>query len=136
MRRTTSRWLVLLISLLPLGCGDASRATVFGRVTWNGQPVSQGQIRFQGPQGPAVVGLIQDGSYRLSGERAAPVGRDRVEIDVFVEGERSAAASLVNKDATTKKIRQVAASKYNRESILTAQVEAGKENEFHFDLKP
>ncbi len=67
--------LVLVFAILLMGCGDSNPNTVpvEGRVTLDGQPVSEGTITFQ-PVEPAegfprrpAIGLLQtDGSYRLS----------------------------------------------------------------------
>ena len=41
------------------GCGgDRPRAAVTGRVTWNGEPVAQGQISFQLADSPAMFAPI------------------------------------------------------------------------------
>jgi hypothetical protein len=130
------RWTLLALSLTLCGCGDSSTTTTFGRVTWNGQPVAQGQIRFVPANGPTIMGTIQDGGYRLSGANAVPVGTSRVEIDVMISGDSAPVASLINKDSAARQFKQVAPPRFNTESKLEARIVAGKDNEHNFSLEP
>jgi hypothetical protein len=71
-----------------VGCGGEAieRATVSGRVTVDGKPLSSGQIRFlptSDKGGPVWSAWIKDGSYTTEGTRGTPVGELRVEINGF-----------------------------------------------------
>jgi hypothetical protein len=57
-----------LIMLACVGCGDG-RATVSGRVTFNGEPVSRGSITFipVDGKGQAAGGDVANGSYAVKG---------------------------------------------------------------------
>jgi hypothetical protein len=77
---TPSQWIAAVVALpilaLLLGCDEASRLTtipVSGKVTYHGQPVSQGTVTFQPvklseglPRRPAMGTLQSDGTYQLS----------------------------------------------------------------------
>lgn len=60
---------LFVVSLSLSGCGEGSPySNVSGTVTYQGQPVANGEIRMtpdsnQGNQGPAVVAIIKDGAY-------------------------------------------------------------------------
>jgi hypothetical protein len=76
-----------ILVLLAAGCGGPSRpetVALSGRVTYQGKPVTCGEIMFYPEQGRPAAGAIgPDGSYRLttfvSGDGATP-GRYRVTI--------------------------------------------------------
>lgn len=61
------RWSVLLSCLAVfIGCADDGKYTVSGSVTYKGQPVPSGEIRFtpdKGNQGPAVLARIKEGTF-------------------------------------------------------------------------
>jgi hypothetical protein len=77
--------------LLPLsaGCGSRDgleRIPVAGDVTFQGQPVADGQIRFvpkPGTMTPLSIETISDGRYDTSRSGGVPVGTYRVEIRSF-----------------------------------------------------
>ena len=57
---------------------------VHGSVTVDGETVDTGTICFvpiEGTPGPASVGRIVDGKYRIDARGGVPVGKHRVEID-------------------------------------------------------
>ncbi len=60
---------VLMLGLL-IGCGGSSHeetATVTGKVTYQGKPVTKGRIAFYPPNGRPAMGAIQsDGTYSLT----------------------------------------------------------------------
>jgi hypothetical protein len=63
-----TRYLMLIPLLLPLtGCGDnGGRVPVTGTVTFDGEPLEDGNITLGGPQGAAGVGQIVNGSFSMS----------------------------------------------------------------------
>ncbi len=65
------------------GRGKLERAVVSGKVTYQGQPVAKGKIRFipiKGTQTPMWGAFIRDGGYKASGKGGVPVGTHKVEI--------------------------------------------------------
>lgn len=80
-------WRSMLMGLFAFvlsGCGSGlDLAPVTGRVTMNGQPVTQGEVTFLSDNGPSAIGSIAaDGTYRLVTlqEDGALVGRHKVTI--------------------------------------------------------
>lgn len=71
---------VVVPSLLAVvGCGEAGRATVTGKVTANGQPVTGGSLSFApvgGNSRPAATTIGSDGTFDLSDSEGAPVGKN------------------------------------------------------------
>jgi hypothetical protein len=67
------------------GCGPSGpeRAVLSGTVTYQGQPVKEGVIRFipiKGTEGPSWGAHIVDGRYKAAGKGGVPVGTHKVEI--------------------------------------------------------
>lgn len=76
-----------------VGCGDASRATVSGKVTFDGQPVTGGTLSFApvgGNAKPAAATIESDGTYDLSDLEGAPIGKNMLHYSAppraFAEG--------------------------------------------------
>ncbi|MCC7085742.1 MAG: hypothetical protein IT427_12135 [Pirellulales bacterium] len=69
------------------GCGRRSdRVIVSGKVTFSGQPVNEGEIRFvpiNGTSGPLTIAPIAAGAYVANSHEGVPVGQHRVEISKF-----------------------------------------------------
>ncbi len=141
---------VLLVALL--GCGESGPAmgTVSGRVTFEGEPVPVGTVRFWPQSGrPATGDLDEQGRFELttfeSGDGAL-VGSHTVTIDAHVvEGAAPKMDSLeqemeVFSDPSTprvraQRIRWLVPERYStpKGSQLTATVEPG-ENQIDFPL--
>jgi hypothetical protein len=72
-RATRVRWHRIgwtLLCLLLGGC--ASRGTVSGKITYQGQPLPSGTVLFVPENGPAVTGVITDGRYEVRGVVRGP----------------------------------------------------------------
>ena len=85
MRLCCGSGLGILVALLASGCGP-KLASVQGKVTLDGQPVSQGIISFQpesGTSAPSAGGELVDGKYVLP--REIIPGAYRVEISSWQE---------------------------------------------------
>lgn len=71
------------------GCGSGDgpeRVVVSGKVSYQGQPVSDGEIRFvptEGTTGPTSGGKITDGAYKVDLKGGVVVGANRVEIKAY-----------------------------------------------------
>ncbi|MBN2290946.1 MAG: hypothetical protein JXM70_00890 [Pirellulales bacterium] len=89
MKASSSMWPALCLLLaMTFGCGRGGleRAIVTGRVTYRGEAVANGEIRFvptKGTQGPISGGSIAAGEYVADGLGGVPVGMYRVEIRAF-----------------------------------------------------
>lgn len=60
-------WIVGAMLAVGAGCGGPAKGQVSGKVTFRGQPVTEGKVTFlpQGPGNPAEADLQSDGSYRV-----------------------------------------------------------------------
>lgn len=137
-------WAMTLV--LVAGCGSSLPETVpvGGRVTWQGEPVTQGTVAFmpvepaEGPLRRAAVGRIRpDGSYRLSTfgrfDGALP-GQYRVAI---TDAEDFPFEAIETESAETPAARGVLPATYAlaHGSGLTAVVPAdARKVQFDFDL--
>lgn len=121
----------LLAATTILGCGTSGLNThpVSGKVTFDGQPISEGRIQFRsmGSDPRAFSAEIKNGQYQME----ALAGKVRVEItasrpvpgkfDGAEEGEKTPVGEMY------------IPARYNSQSELTAEVTPGK-NELNFDL--
>lgn len=110
------------------GCGPADpvRVPVSGTVTWQGQPVVQGDIVFEadGELPAADAGKIVNGEYTLK----ATLGPKKVRIHASREDE-------VEDPVMKAKVRKpYIPPEYNATTKLSAEVKAGTENKFDFTL--
>ena len=137
------RFLILLglTVLTPLaGCGKTSdRALVSGKVTYRGEPVANGEIRFDaigGTTQPAGAS-IRDGQYQVVGKGGVPVGNHRVSITAFRPNSgASAAPSGAGPMGGGGVPIQYLPAKYNTQSTLTITLEPGETKKtLDFDLK-
>lgn len=119
-------WLFLsVVALVVAGCGGdgLTRGSVSGKVTFDGQPVAKGTIRFTptgGTKGPMAMAEIADGQYAIT--MAAPVvGKHTVQI----EGIRDTA----KKDELGRPIgEQFIPAKYNEKTTLSVEIAKGTNN--------
>ena len=130
------------ISLLSLvGCGGNSLSPVTGEVTYGGEPIADGEIRFipqtDSSDGPGITGAkITDGTYSVPAQKGVLAGTSRVEIYARKNTGRKLKAvppapigSLIDESI------QYIPRDYNTASTLTVEIKAGA-NEFDFDLEP
>jgi hypothetical protein len=121
--------LTVMAGLVIAGCSHEPRLhPVSGSVTFDGQPISDGDILFitpdgtRGPDPAKVVG----GKYELK----TTEGRKRVEISaskIRPGGARGAGGEPVPEEYVP--------ARYNTQSELSTTVKAGGENVANFDLK-
>lgn len=139
------RWTFLVLFgltvLAPLaGCGKASdRVLVSGKVTYLGEPVANGEIRFDaigGTTQPAGAS-IRDGQYQAVGKGGVPVGKHRVSITAFRPNANAPAApSGAGPMGGGGVPIQYLPAKYNTNSELTVTLEPGETKKtLDFDLK-
>jgi hypothetical protein len=99
-----------------LGCNggksDLDKGIVSGTVTFDGTPVTNGQILFlpiEGTKGAASGASVVDGNFTVKGKGGIPFGKHRVEIRAAKPG-----AGGIDQ--------QYLPSRYNDSSTLTAEV--------------
>ena len=81
--------LIVTASLGLPGCGNSGgleKVTVEGAVTFDGQPITNGEIQFhptEGTMGPVSGAPIVDGRYRVEAKGGVPVGKHIVRIEAY-----------------------------------------------------
>lgn len=135
------------ILLCQYGCGGHSenelpRAEVSGTVTFNGQPLEEGVIRFvpvEGTPGPKTSATIKNGTFAADSNAGPVVGQHRIEIEStddggFAPDDEQALKRL--HESGTKRIDVVRIPAiYNSRSTLTETISLDGPNEFNFELK-
>jgi hypothetical protein len=116
---------ICLIGILTLaGCGPADgiyKVIVSGNVSYDGQPVSNGQITFypaDTTRGPVSTAMIKDGKYVADSKGGVPVGRHQVKI----EGYRKPQTVPPGMSAEDLGREQYLPAKYNANSELTTEI--------------
>jgi hypothetical protein len=122
------------------GCGHADMAKVSGTVTFKGQPVRMANVLFMPQKRPMAGGLTdKEGRFSLTTRQprdGAFVGPHKVVVVPWLPGvgddpKNSAAADIPPADRA-----DIPTKFRTRESSpLTAEVVAGKPNEFTFELE-
>lgn len=127
-RVLTVQWLgPLLLMLVAVGCGPRTgveRVPISGSVSYLGEPVEVGQIRFlpaKPTRAPVTVETIRDGVYTAAASGGVPVGEFRVEIrmydaDQYLNGPRAAGSPAP---------KQLLPDKYNQDSELKISIASG-----------
>ena len=87
---------LMLVLVAICGCGKSGleKMPVRGTVTFNRQPVADGDIRFvpiEGTKGPTSIGNIVTGQYTIEARGGVPAGKHRVEIRIFGKATQSPA---------------------------------------------
>lgn len=120
------------------GCnarGGPDRVIVSGKVSYNGQPVHEGRLRFiplAETTGPVSIAFIKDGSYSTADAGGVPVGHHRAEILAYDPAELASRQPGFGQPAP----RQLLPAKYNKNSQLSVEIAAGGKQLVHdFDLE-
>lgn len=124
------------------GCGNRGpeRVAVSGTVSFNGQPVSEGFIRFvplSTNPGPATAATINDGKYRADARGGVPVGTHNVRIEAYRKVSVKNAMPVPGvPNATQEDHRQQwLPAKFNTNTTLEITIESGsREITKNFDL--
>jgi hypothetical protein len=132
-----ARIVALAVATLTVGCGgsDLDRIPVAGRVTFNGEAVAKGQIRFipqSGTKGPVTVEPINEGQYATDKTGGVPIGSHRVEIRGYDAHEYATAPT----GPGSPPIKQLLPAKYNTASELSATLDPNSDHELNFELAP
>lgn len=134
------RWWIAVAVLIGLaGCGQdgPERGAVHGKVTLDGQPVEEGSIAFvpSGTNaGPAAGGTISGGEFSISEDAGPILGTNLVQIRWSRKtGKKVPAGSPAPAGTMVEEIVEAIPAKYNSQSTLEKQIEAG-DNEINFEL--
>jgi hypothetical protein len=112
---------VVISALCAGGCsGGPPMGDVRGTVTVNGQPLSEGAVRFIPVNGdtPTTGGTIRDGKFRVQ----VPVAKHRVQIVANVVDREKTPSNATDDQIVMKKL---VPSRYNSQSTLTIDVVQG-----------
>lgn len=126
------------IALTVAGCakqGEWERVELQGEVTYAGQPVQKGQIRFipaDGSRGPITIDPIEGGTYSTQNTGGVPIGTLRVEIAGYDPEEYATAPT----GPGSRPVRQLLPEKYNSQSELKITVDSNTPEELNFHLEP
>lgn len=118
------------------GCAKESeleRRIVAGHVTYQGQAIKAGEIRFiPVNKGPVSAALIRNGEYEVTHRGGVMLGPAKVEI---IATSSSAGASLEDIDTQQSARPILLPKKYNTETTLQLDVQQGSEKQTaDFDL--
>jgi hypothetical protein len=135
IRRSGAVLLCLVAALV--GCGRrGNHAAISGQVTLDGQPLEQGSILFvpiEGTQGVPTGAEIKAGQYRLSSTNGPPVGRNRVEITAVRPTGKMVPDPLGAPGSQRELFVSAVATRFNADSKLTCDVQAG-DNTANFEV--
>jgi len=125
MTRHNCTWVVVAIVLLLAGCSGEKPASVHGKVTLDGQPVTMGSIVFlqAGAEGRKAAAAIEQGIYSIPASDKLLPGSYRVEISWHKPTGRRIASA--DPGMTAEETREAVPAKYNSESTLTVEIAGG-----------
>jgi hypothetical protein len=141
--------LLVAVSLATVGCGRSGveRASIYGKVTIDGQPVESGSIRMISLEpggGPSVGGLIQNGEYDIAEQKGPTLGKHRVEVQVpYMTGRKvpspfamppSNPHEAADPSGMVDEWVEKAPPKYNTKSTLNLVIKSGR-NEFDIAMQ-
>jgi hypothetical protein len=127
----------IAMGIMVAGCGPRDgieRVRLSGRITFDGQVLEVGQIRFvpqAGTKGPVTIERFRDGTYTTDTTNGVPVGSHRVEI---------LAHTLENYDKWpvgpgVPPLPQILPPQFNDQSTLTIELPSGTKKRVHdFEL--
>jgi hypothetical protein len=130
---------VALALVTTIGCGGAARdrVAVSGAVTFDGQPLSTGQVVFEPrAQGRMAIAQLVDGRYSIAAQRGPTAG----EYIVRITASRTTGEKATGGPTSGNELRDVYAqflpAKYNEASELVVQIDPSKGDvEQNFDLQ-
>jgi len=132
----------MFLCLIPAGCGSGALkyepAGVSGMVTYQGEPLEKGLIRFIPDTqvidgqvaGKPVFASIQAGQYKVPAEHGAAVGKNRIEIVSY----RKTGKTMQMEETIVDEEVQFLPERFNTDSTLSAEIQPG-ENSLDFELQ-
>ena len=125
------------LATFPAGCGrdrGPERVLVSGAVTFNGQPVSEGTIRFLPADAksttPMAGAMIRDGQYKIDTRGGVPVGTHKIVIEGFRVNPNAANPDApVAMQAMMRGVPRIQylPKRYNTDSELQMTIESGSD---------
>ncbi len=127
-KRSASSWSLLIALVAILGCNgsDSGRASISGKVTFDGEPVKMGQISFE-PQGQGRIGIAQiiDGAYQMPPQQGPTPGKYTVRITADrPTGKPAQTPPPATGRPTGESYEQYIPAKYNERSELSVDIGA------------
>lgn len=117
---------ILLLFVALAGCGGTPRGEVAGQVTLDDQPIDGGEIRFLPNVGLPARASIVNGRYAIPAATGPSVGEVRVEVRwVRKTGKRVPAMAPAPAGATIEETAEAVPERFNRNSELTTNIQAG-----------
>ena len=121
---------------MTLGCGAKSneRVIVAGKISFQGVPIKEGEIRFtpiKGTRGQANIAYIENGEFRFTGRGGVQVGTFRVEVLSYrpIPGAKPYTAEQADGRPEIKvgemPTEQYLPAKYNKASTLEVTIDSG-----------
>ena len=132
-----------IVLIVAGGCdwsGHSNVVEVFGTVTYGGQLLDMGQIRFvpiEGTKGPTSGAAIMNGQYTVTNRGGVPFGKHRVEIRANRPNEDAepVGENVPDYRPGDKPLEQYISARYNTQSELIEVVpENAKNHEANFQL--
>ena len=121
-----------------LGCGSSGACSLSGQVTFDDQPITDGNIRLnpiEGASGPGGSAKIVDGRYEIPEDGGMLAGKHRVLISATREtGRMVRAENLGGGPDRIEQVVQYIPARYNRNSELEVELNLG-ENTKDFALR-
>lgn len=128
----------LSLAVLFAGCSDPmGPQPVSGTVTFQGKLLDQGAIQFLPADGsPTESGAgIKDGQYLIPAQNGLAPGKYKVTVFSYDQaGAKVPDNTTMPGDTVGVQFKERIPAKYNTKTTLTAEVAAGKMNEFDFQL--
>jgi hypothetical protein len=119
------------------GCGGkvTERVAVAGEVTFDGQPLQEGQVDFE-PRGPGrmAIGQVSNGRYTIAAERGPSAGDYLVRITATRPTGAMASTGSKPGDELREVYEQFLPAKYNDASELSLKIDATSAIEKDFEL--
>lgn len=129
---------IIAAATVAIGCGGAPEQTnVTGKITFDGEPVANGQIEFE-PQGAGRMAFaaIADGAYATAKDRGVRPGKYLVRITATRPTGKSAELGAFAADAASAVVNeQFIPTKYNSSSEISVEIAPGEAMVQDFELK-
>ena len=129
------------VSLSAAGCSNKKDVLVIhGTVTVGDQTPELGRLRFvpiEGTRGPASIGHIVNGQYRIEGRGGVPVGKHRVEVTALVKtGNQVPGTNPGGQAMLVDETVNLAPAEYaTTQSPLTVEVDASSDGRYDIEIE-
>ena len=135
-RRLTALGACLILGVL-VGCGDGNKATVSGKVTYKGAPVTGGTLTLYPSSGtPYPVNINANGAFNVSdvpvGQMGVAVSTDNVPT---TQGYQMPPGVTPPKDMATPEAPKIDMSNQEKKVIIPAKYRDPKTSGFTWDVK-